>query len=1026
METKSEKIKLSENQERAVSADPRVDRIVIAMAGSGKTTVLTEYYLALLETGLNPEEIVAITFTEKAARSMRVKLDKKLNETDRDDVAEELNSSTISTIHSFFGRLVRENALVLGLDPDSTIIDESRAEILRQECLNEVMVKFKEESRDRYDLLLTRLEWGNDPETSFLRFFNNMKSLGFSAGELHGGPDEVTVFERARENLQAEIDGFIVISKTFTKLSEPQHNKIVCLHELDEIVNSLGIDDLTYLKSEQISAYTKRGKISGTFTKAVKEDFDLLKNSIKDFVDSLYYVLGKEVREIFLKLISDFESQYRSAKQKSHVLDYNDLEFHSLDLFENHPHILKKIKARFTAFLIDEFQDTNPLQMKLIEKLRPSKGFFAVGDPRQSIYGFRYADIRIMLNEIGKFESGSGEVIKLDENYRSRKMLLECISGMFDQRQIDNNFSDMKFGRFIPGRKFKTEGVKNSVEVIVSVADISEEAKELEVLAVANRLAGLLNSGMKIEGKDGESRVLTPGDCAVLFRTKSRMRKFARAFESAGIPHQISTGGGFYNQREVMDLINYLELLMNPYNVLTFGEVIRAPFYGISMDGLFTLISKLKTHREGELFEENFWENNKINLSGSDSMRFEDFQAEFEMILNESDGISVADRLLLILDKTHFKGATAVGRGGRRRLGNIDKLMNLADDWESDFPGNISGFIDRIKELRFRDVMEPESPVDSTDDSVSLMTIHAAKGLEFPLVILADATAQVSKRKAQWLISADGQIVLKARNAAENQYKSVEDVFYKNLTGEIREKEMSEAFRLIYVALTRASEKLIISVPLTQSPQGEFWDFFNGVFDLKPMRDEIPDSMEIGEVKIPFYQASELSTRKEIYSHMPLKDDLSFDLDTIFNQVGSWPREFKHKRSFYSVSEFSTWLQCPLKYKFNYEMGFSKLVERFGNMNMKTADEESDVDFNHDDYPDAPKIKPQYRGTIIHNLLSDMVDKKDNFSIDEFLNKNITDGSIISRDELLVIADRFRSSDIGVSLMRSKINFIEN
>ncbi|MFH1514799.1 MAG: 3'-5' exonuclease, partial [bacterium] len=747
-----------------------------------------------------------------------------------------------------------------------------------------------------------------------------------------------------------------------------------------------------------------------------------LKNSISDFIDCLVYVLGKEIREIFIKLISDFENEYSLAKQRSHVLDYNDLEFHSLDLFENHPHIHKKIKARFKAFLIDEFQDTNPLQMKLIEKLRPQNGFFAVGDPRQSIYGFRHADIRIMLNEIGKFESGIGEVVKLNENYRSRQKLLDCISGMFDLRQIDSNFSDMNFGRFISGREFKTEGKKNPVEVIVSVGENSEEARELEVQAVANRLAYLLNSGMKVEGQDGKSRGLTPGDCAILFRTKSRMRNFARAFEAVGIPYQISTGGGFYNQREVMDLINYLELMMNPYNVLSFAEVIRAPFYGISMDGLFTLINNLKTNRDGARFEENFWENREINLSDEDKNRFEDFQDEFEEILNESDGISVSDRLRLILDKTHFKGALASGRGGKRRLGNIDKLLNLADEWENDFPGNISGFIDRIKELRFRDVMEPESPVDSTDDSVSVMTIHAAKGLEFPLVILADATTQVSKRRAQWQIGAGGQIVLKVRSAYEKQYQSVEDMFYKNLIREMKEKEESEAFRLIYVALTRASEKLIISVPFGENPGGEFWDFFNGVFDLKKQKDELPVLMEIGEVKIPFYQATDLNARQEIYTpNTPGDETEEMDLESVLKRVDSWPGKFNRKRSIYSVTEFSTWLQCPLKYKFNYEMGFSGLMDKIGSPDLKVFDEESVADFNHDDYPDVPRIKPQNRGTIIHNLLSGLVEGGDKFSIDEFSRENLTDGSIISMAEMVGIADMFSSSDAGISLMKSTI-----
>jgi len=1027
MANNAEIISLTDSQKDAVSVDPRLDRIVIAMAGSGKTTVLTEYYLALLDAGMNSDEIVAITFTEKAARSMRVKLVRRLMEQDRGDVARNLLTAPISTMHAFFGKLVRENSLVLGLDPDSAIIDEIKSSIMIEECIDSVMLRWRHENRADYDLLLTRLEWSGDPHTRFMDYWQNMKSFGFSAADLKSGPDEKPIFLSAKNELESCLDDFISESNSIEKPSDSQKRKLVMAYELVDIINPLQMSDLNYKITQQILEYQKRGKISGKFAKALEESGPALKEAIIGFVSNAHYIIGKEIRETFIKLISDFEREYQSEKESSRSLDYSDLEIHAKTLLSEHPEILSNLKQRYKIFLIDEFQDANPLQISIINMLRNENGFFAVGDPRQSIYGFRHADVGIMLSEIERFRKSVGEVIELGENFRSRSVILDSVSAMFHKRLIDPKLSNEQYGQITAGRKFNTESVANPVELIISTGDTVDEARDYEVSAVVNKLTSLLNEGMMVEGRDGNPHKLQPYDCAILFRTKSHMRDFSRALEDAAIPHTVTTGSGFYNQREVMDLINYLELITEPFQAQTFAEVLRAPFYGISADALYRIINGLKTTREkfGIKLAEKFWENKSIKLDKNDAARFSDLQNDFEFILKSSTGLGASERLNLILDKTHFKGASSKGKGGARKLANIGKLVDIADEWDREFPGNITGFINRMKELRFREVREPESVVSSSDNSVVLMTIHASKGLEFPLVILADATARGRNTTPSWLLNKDGQVILKSRDSSAGQYDSVEDFFYGIEKQNLKDAESREAVRLIYVALTRAMEKLIISMSVGKKTYGDFWDFFDASLGLAILNKNESTSCMAGDIEIPISRFAEPAESPNVTYKPEHVETRDIDIPRMIKRVESWrPSDFESKRTIYSISEFTNWLVCPMQYRFNYELGYGGLRNKIKLKDDSSIshDDTHDWEREHADSADVP-VSATSRGTIIHELLQTVVEKKDDFSIDEYL-QEIRSLSI-KRDEINSIVDYFKSSRVGESLLKSDVVYLE-
>lgn len=1030
------KISLTESQRTAVSTDLGTDRVVVAMAGSGKTTVLTEYYINLLkQRNLNPDSIVAITFTEKAARSMRVKLMGKLHDEGMLDTARQLYSAPINTMHSYFSRLLKQNALTIELDPDFQILDDSSSAILKEQTLRDVMSQWKIERSDDYRKLLARFDWGHDPYDKFDSVWHEITSRGYYPSDLKPGHDPQEILGIFKSRLSEMLDDFISALASKPKRTQTAENQFQSAHELKTQLVNIELQNLTYELAEEIDGFTSGGKISGRFSPPVDEIGKDLKQLIKEFACVIQYCLGHDVRKLFIDLISDFNLDYSRAKNAIRSLDYSDIEYFARKLLSENPEIRAKVKRDIHAFLIDEFQDTNPLQMQIIDLIRPDNAFFAVGDPRQSIYGFRHADVKIMMRMIDESSKTNTDVVALGENFRSRSEILNFVSELFENQYVDSAFVDQNYGRIIPGRIFPDEPKSSPVEIVLTVGEKSEDARKVESSALANHLAQLLNEGMEIEDRESGKRKLKPSDCAILFRTRGGMLDYAEELEKAGIPYSVSDVGGFYTQREIMDLVNFLELLLSPRDALFFSQVIRAPFYNISQDGLFRIISQLKEDsKRSELhgsdslmLKEDYWKSDIKDLSESDSQSFTDFKNEFSEIRDLCDGMGPSQRLRLIIEKTHFQTAVSIGHGGRRRLSNINKLVDIADEFEKHYPGNNIFFVNRMKDLRFRDVQESQSSVDSNSDNVVLMTIHKAKGLEFPVVILADALHSADSRAYAPLVSDDGTINLQHRPESGINRKSVTDLALKSEQEKRKEKNNNEERRLLYVALTRAMDKLIIGIPLAPRSSGAFKDTFSNLIDFGKALDEIPENIECAGMTIPVLDGQQLAINA-VKCKREKQKELAVDFPTVVERIQSWSaREFSNLNILHSVSEFTCWMVCPRLYEHRYYLGLGGLEGELTLLKKTDSaipdeiidDEESHTPGGFDEFPVFK------RGIIIHKMLQRFVAQEGQFDFETFISSEIPGISSGNLEKFREIISFFKEQEIGISLLGAKKSLLE-
>ena len=1028
MENKQEKMEFTVAQKRAISVEKPVNRIVIAMAGSGKTTVLTEYYFALVNAGLKPSEIVAVTFTDKAARSMRTKLIRKFVKVKSGDIVRELYAAPISTIHSFCANIVREYALVSGLDPDFKVLDEIQSPILIEECLRVVMSRWREEHLDDYEKLLGGLSWGRDPYEKFKDFYGDFRSRGLNITDLKPGPPVDSIFRQYKSLAIDALEDFIRMLSDKDRssgLTDTEARKKQAAHDFGRVLANLDMSDCSPEKAVEIRDFSGGKQLGGIFANILKESGKELIKAIRDFANVILYVSGGEIRRIFLELANDFENEYKQAKDLENLLDFDDLQDQMYKLLRENPAIAHRLKERIKALLIDEFQDTNLMQMSLVELLKPDNRLFMVGDPRQSIYGFRHSEVGIMLGEMEKYQGGAGEVIPLDSNFRSRGGILDVVSSLFEEYPIDDDYSDEKFGRIIPGRDFANKGEKNPVEIIVAMEDTVDDARKLERVAIAGRLADLLKNRMMVEERDGTPRPLKPSDIAILFRAHKNILDYARALEDAGIPHHIVSGGGFHHQREVMDLVNYLELMEDPYDPLALSEVIRASFAGISAYGLFRIITGLTAEKQDGDFKirEQFWLNESIDPGDNDLHNWKDFKRIFENLLDKCMAAGPAQRLRAIIDETHFRGSQARGRGGHRRLGNIGKLLDFAEEWERNFPGDNHGFIERMKELRFREAREPESPVSSGEESVSLMTIHASKGLEFPVVVLADSATRDRSGSDDILLTPDNHVLIRERTRSTVEARDLRDFFVERERDRRNQRDERESLRVLYVALTRAMEKLIISFSIDKSPQGRFFKFFDKPLSMDRIRKEAPTSVSVDSRDIPVLYAGKIpETRYE--KGETRRPDL--DIEQTVERIKQGTPVISRLETVYPVTAYTAWIHCPRRMSLRYLAGLGGLEGRLKPLMESLFNDESVEDeetvavkAGRDEFP------VMERGTIIHKLLSERISKGDGFSWDSFL-KSLTDiEHPIEKNNIEPAMDFFLDSQTGRSIISSDVRKLE-
>jgi len=821
--------------------------LLSASAGSGKTSVLVARFVrAVLDDGLDPGRILAITFTDKAAGELRERIRATLHDLGTPAAraaARATEGALVSTIHGFCARLLRAHPLAAGLDPSFAVLDEPRAARLRDESFAAALRVFLggPHAREALDLVAAY-------RTDALAFaipviHDELRSRGVSHPRLpvpprRPSPDaERTALAAARTALAVELE-----SARDSKLVDDARAALDrCARFLEDV--EAGIVPWPGRLAALDIACGRAAALDTEACHAYVEARDAYERACADH-HAVRHV------ELLDELLDAYAAAYAEGKAARGALDFDDLELRARDLLRERPAIRTAWRERFTLLMVDEFQDTNRRQLEILEALEDDN-LFSVGDEFQSIYGFRHADVAIFRARRDTLTE-RGLALRLQESFRSAPAILAAVNTAFAGR-FGEAFAPLRAfaapaaadapGSGGAGRGEPAATAPPAVELLVTDArgwDADGIAlgdtlpagpawRRAEARRLAQRLRELVDSG-----------AAAPGDIAVLVRAAASMPVVERALADAGLPTLASAGRGFWTRQEVVDLLGYLAALANPIDERALLTVLASPLCGLSSDAI-ALLGRAARDQGTSLWAvlgarpdpaAPDTAGREVPPAGDESVSGLLPSGASPVVRAPRLPAGDAAALAAFLDRFGAQRAAAPRRaldevldravaeagydtwavglvGGARRLANIDKLLRLAREFEVAEGRDLRRFVDHAAALEQAQKREPEAAVEDPGlDAIRLMTIHAAKGLEFDVVAIADLGRRPPVTPPLLLV--DGERV-GVRLSLLDGARAKPALDYPALEAERRARDAAEEERILYVALTRAKRRLILS-----------------------------------------------------------------------------------------------------------------------------------------------------------------------------------------------------------------------
>ena len=784
---------LSKEQAAAVKSFG-ADLGVSAAAGSGKTTVLVERYLeAVVQKGSWPDAILAVTFTDKAANVMKERLRRRCAERGLREVERRLDGAWIGTIHSFCARFLKENPIECGVDPLFTVLGRGEEELLMEQTLDSV---FEEEASSELCIRLLADAGSEDSVRGALKSFYDKRRA------YAGNEDLLRVDDPARHCAETET----VLKERCKKELADAGDKSAPQEKLRQACRRM----LDVLGSKTQGWERRRGVLEAFETldkrsPRTKERVGELKELAEGLSSLLVQSLAVPMKQEWRRLVAHFADAYEKEKRRLGAHDFDDLLFFTYRALSGttpaQKAVRRRMQGRFSHIFVDEYQDTSILQNRIMELLKRPDNLFMVGDVRQSIYRFRHAHPEIFLDKLKRVRSCA-----LRENYRSRTELLGFVNHVFGERFAGN------YTPLLPKRSF---GLKK--EYCLEWICVPRDERPLDALRVieartlASRIRKMVDSGFEVE-EGGVVRPARYRDFALLLRRTTASHLYEKELEAYGIPYFVNKGRGFYEQIEVADLVNFLRILEDPSENLATAAVLRSPLAQVSDDALFWLSKKrLEARPEAPLSSalERYEEIEELPKEDRDKIAV--FLGLHRRLRNQKDRLRVSELLHALVDETAYEAKLLTRPDGRQASANMWKLIEMASSVEDRSIRGISDFIRYLKSVSDSSETEAEARVlGEEEDVLRVLTVHAAKGLEFPIVVLADLGGEGgSSQKPAFLCSPTLGLGARLKDPAD--FELCEDAVYKAIVEEEKQKEAEEEDRLLYVAMTRAKEHLLLS-----------------------------------------------------------------------------------------------------------------------------------------------------------------------------------------------------------------------
>ena len=757
------------NPEQGAAIEARGVVFVSAGAGTGKTKVLVERFTrAVCDEGLDIESILVITYTEKAAGELRRRIRARLVEAGRPDLARGLDGAWISTIHGFCHRLLRSHPFGAGIDPRFRVLDESQGRVLRSEAFEAALDAFCAND-DPERLRLLAVYGTANLRRMLIGVYETLRAAG----------RELVLELGDRPSLEARVAEWgeaarcLVDDTGSTDVARATAVQALALAEAERVADRLfELGDLR-LTGERAATYeeARRAVEQAALDELAARDRDLLQ-----------------------EVLTAFSAAYQEVKDAESALDFEDLQLRARDLLRDDETIRTREQLRFRSIMVDEFQDTNRLQCELVDTLAGGPGekeVFFVGDEFQSIYGFRHADVQVFRER----RDATPSVLPLTRNYRSRPEVLAVVNHLF-RGDFGDEFQPLAASGEFPDPVFGTP-----VELLVTdkssyAGDEKIHWRRAEAKAIARRIRELLDSGRA-----------TAGEIVLLFAAGTDAEWYEQELRELGVPTYRATGKGYFGQQQVVDLLAYLRLLHNRYDDEALVSVLASPFVGVSNDALVLLRRAAPRRPLFVGLERGVPE----SMPPRDAQLLRAFRQRYDRLAVLSSRLPLERLCERIVSEHDYDLAVLARWDGRRRYANLRKLARLARSYEELRGPDVEGFVRFVRDQEAVGARELEAAAEEEGaDAVRLLTIHAAKGLEFKVVVVADAGRDKAPPAADEIVAlSDGRFGFRVADPITSERRGA--FAYEEVREARKAEDRAERLRLYYVAMTRAKDTLIVS-----------------------------------------------------------------------------------------------------------------------------------------------------------------------------------------------------------------------
>ncbi|WP_224079859.1 UvrD-helicase domain-containing protein [Cupriavidus laharis] len=851
---------LTDNAARrmAIAAHDR-SLLVEAGAGSGKTAVMAGRIVMLLAGGVLPRQIAAVTFTELAASELLVRVREFVTMlvAHPDQPPAELHAAlpngldpvqqrnlvsanlaidemTCSTIHGFCQRLIKPYPVESDIDPGATLVDRDEGELAFQEIAD----GWLREALAVNQSLLAELAL-RDPEQTIALV---QRVLGLLRHNRHASARQgKPLAPRGAQFIEAS-EAFAAFMRDCTSTAEPEtaacsvamSGMAATLRPLLAAIGPAQLAELVFVRADPVLlttagtflAYRKKGKwlASARLAGLAKADGERLHDQASEHYrlccaawEAFMQQVASHVLEQVVTLLQPVTARFRAYKREAGLLDFDDLIHAARDLLRHHEPVRQALARRYTHVLVDEFQDTDPLQSEIFWRLcgdpvggadvddwaryriRPG-ALFLVGDPKQAIYRFRGADVAAYVRARGAFAAQDPEsVLTISTNFRSQAPILHYVNERF-ATLLSAEYGQPGFTALEPYHAAADDApCVVALDVPVPADAAAEHLRDAEAEAVADLCARLIGSELLTDRKTGRQRPCRPGDIALLAPTGSELWRYEEALERRGVPVATQAGKGLYRRQEIQDLIALTRVLADPADTLALGALLRGPLVGLTEEALLDIVDGLP---RGDAAPDTIA---RLTVS-TDPQHIADPHArdilqKLQTLRRMANTTTPHHLLAQGVDVLRVRPLLTLRHRGRaeRALANVDLYLSMARAYAV---RGLRAFALAMTAAWTDESRAPEGRPDAQEEAVALYTMHAAKGLEWPIVVPIN-TMTLTR-------AADSTLIDRATGYICCPVFGLEPVGLDAARDAEQEEVARERIRLWYVAATRARDRLVL------------------------------------------------------------------------------------------------------------------------------------------------------------------------------------------------------------------------